>query len=182
MVIKHAMTDIRQYLRTACPHCKSIFEFPSDYYGESQPCPHCQTHVQFVPRPALTLREYELTIDDKRTGPFAFDQFVEMYKPGRVTLNSTCRILPGTEWRSVRELRLDDPDAKPANQLIFYVKTPELSYPLGPFSFLKLVTKMEQRKIPPESLFFVGWRFGRPKRAMSIRRRSFVGNHTLFPV
>ena len=148
------MTDARQFLRTACPSCKDKFEYPADYYGDIQPCPHCGSSVRLVPRPMLMPREFSLLVNGEEKGPFSFVQILEMFKSAGLTLDSMCRVLPSREWISARELRLDASDAFNANEIPVYVKRPTLAYPLGPYSFLELQKEIEAGRVTPECQFW----------------------------
>lgn len=146
--------DVRQYLKTACPACKGTFEYPTDYYGEDQACPLCGELVRLVPRPMLIRREFSLLVNNAENGPFSFNQVAEQYRTGALTLDSMYRVLPSEKWNSVRELQLDASDAFNLNEIPVYVKFPTLSYPVGPYSFLEVIKKLETTEVTPECFFW----------------------------
>jgi DNA-directed RNA polymerase subunit RPC12/RpoP len=140
-----------EYLKMVCPHCEGVFEFPAEYYESSHPCPHCKNVARLVPRPSrLPPREYELFDGGVVSGPFLFAQVFERWKAGEVTLNSMYRFAPNSDWQSIRQLKLNaygtQEEALFENEVIVYVKFPNLAYPKGPYSFRELA-QLEKHKL-----------------------------------
>lgn len=146
--------DISEFLKTACPYCTDVFEFPSTHYAENHPCPLCARPVNLVPRPKMTPREYELHNDKGCKGPFSFSQVQEQWKTGNINLNSMYRILPSKEWCSVKMLKLDASDAAVMNELSVYVKFPNLNYPKGPYSFIEIMEEVKGQRINSNCSFW----------------------------
>ena len=143
--------DEIEYLKMVCPRCEGVFEFPVDYYESSHPCPLCKDVVRLVPRPThLPPREYELFDGGVVSGPFLFAQVFERWKAGKVTLNSLYRFAPNSEWQSIRQLKLNaygtQEEALFENEVMVYVKFPNLGYPKGPYSFRELA-QLEKHKL-----------------------------------
>lgn len=151
-----------EHLTTICPHCKGKIKYLATSYGNACPCQHCGKTMRLTPGPCFPAREYEILEGDSLRGPYSFGQVLEQWKTGRVNLNSTYRIVPETEWRSVRELGLsalglDASNTRwltAANEIPYYVKSPQLSYPRGPFTFLELKREAEAGGISPSCLFW----------------------------
>jgi hypothetical protein len=157
-----AATGTTEHLKTICPHCKRRVEYPPDSYGNVSPCPNCSQQMGLVPGPCFPTRDYEIIERDSLRGPFSFGQVVEQWKSGRINLNSKYRVAPDADWRSVRELGLETLGTDSsnvdwltvANEIPFYIKSPQVLYPEGPYTFLELKREAEAGRIPASCLFW----------------------------
>jgi hypothetical protein len=146
------MSDTQNFVRTVCPRCSGAFEFPADYFGEQQPCPHCKVEVRLAPRVNLESEHFDVRLAGQQSGPFSLAQIHHQWQTAALNTLTEVRSTLNGDWFPITDLRLDSTGWKSENTPRFLISEEPTAGIIGPFSTNEL-----KRRLPSFSKTACFW-------------------------